>query len=190
MKILVINGNPNDKSLCNEMAFQYAEGAKSAGHEAELINLYELEFDLILHNGYSVPQELEYDLKKVQELIKWCEHLVIVMPVWWLSTPALLKGFFDRVLLPGFAFKFNGAGRWEKLLSGRTARVIYTQSAPCLYTKLFYGDAFWKAISKGTLGFCGFHPVKRTCFGMVADAKSEKRQKWLDKVYALGKSGK
>ncbi len=188
MKILVLNANPNDTSFCNELAVQYSEGAKAGGHETELVNLYDLNFDPILHKGYSQPQELEPDLVKQQELIKWCEHLVIVTPVWWINSPALLKGFFDRVLLPGYGFRFTGPGRWDKLLAGRSARVIYTQGAPCWYAALFYGDSFWKTISKGTLGFCGFHPIKRTCFGMVADVSEEKRKQWLDKVYSIGKN--
>ncbi len=190
MKILVLNGNPNNESFCNEISLKYVEGAKSSGHEVELVNLYDLKFDPVLHKGYSGPQELEPDLEKQQELIKWCEHLVVISPVWWVSSPALLKGYFDRVLLPGFGFKFNGPGKWERLLKGRSARVIYTQGAPCWYGKFFYNDAFWTAISKGTLGFCGFRPVKKTCFGMVAEAGDKKRKEWLEKIFETGKNEK
>lgn len=187
MKILILNGNPNNTSFCNEIAKQYYKGAKSSTHEVELVNLYDLNFDPILHKGYSETQELEPDIKRQQELIKWCDHLVIVTAVWWLSTPALLKGYFDRVLLPGYAFKFTGPGQWQKLLKGRSAHVIYTQGAPCWFTSLIYGDPFWKTINAGTLGFCGFDPVRRTCFGQISDVKQEKRQQWLKQVYDLGK---
>lgn len=45
--------------------------------------------------------ELEEDLVKAQELIRWADHLVFVYPIWWGTMPAVLKGFFDRVFLPG-----------------------------------------------------------------------------------------
>lgn len=44
--------------------------------------------------------ELEEDLVKAQELIRWADHLVFVYPIWWGTMPAVLKGFFDRVFLP------------------------------------------------------------------------------------------
>ncbi len=53
----------------------------------------------------------------------------------------LLKGLLDRILLPGFAFRYHRANPfWDKLLSGRSADVIVTMDTPPWYLRLLYGD--------------------------------------------------
>jgi len=188
-KILILNAHPSEKSFCNGLANKYYEGAKEAGHDVKMVNIKDLNFDLILHGGFAEITELEPDLIKQQENIKWCEHLVIITPLWWGGLPANLKGFIDRTLLPNFAFKYKQNGSWDKLLTGRTARVIYTQGAPFWYSLIASGDPFWNMLKKGTLEFCGFKPVKRTTFDLIQTSTPEKREKWLQKVYDLGLKG-
>lgn len=189
MKILILNANPREESFSDALAASYSKGAADSGHEVKFFNLRDLKFDPILHGGYHKPTELEDSLKDQQEAIKWCEHLVIITPMWWSGAPALLKGYIDRVLLPGFAFKFKEGGTWDRLLAGKSARVIYTQDSPLVYSFLVIGDAFWNALKKGILEFSGFKPVKRTVFSRVSMVKPEKRQEWIDNLYLLGKKG-
>lgn len=159
MKILVLVGHPDNECLNVELGNAYAEGARKAGAEVRRVNLADLHFDPILHKGYKVVQELEPDLKKLQEDIRWCNHFVIFYPSWWSTMPALLKGLFDRMWLPGFAYRFKqegfGAGYlWEKLLKGRTARVFVTSDSPALIARLMFGDNT-NEIRQGILGFAG-----------------------------------
>jgi NAD(P)H dehydrogenase (quinone) len=190
-KILVIDAHPDPESFTNCVAEEYYLSAKDGKHEVEIIKVRDLKFDLILHHGYRTPQKMELDLKKAQELITWCEHLVIATPMWWYSVPALFKGFIDRVLMVGFAFKFNPeTHKLERLLKGRTARVIYTQGSPKWVTNILFFDSFWKQIKYGVLGFCGLSPVKRTYLAKMGNIKDLlKRQKFLQKVKELGKKG-
>ena len=191
MKILILDAHPDPESLCASLAKKYFEGTKLTAHEAEIVHLRDLEFSPILSFGYRKRNELEQSLIRQQELITWCNHFVLVTPVWWMGTPALLKGYFDRILLPKFAFKYHKKDPfWDRLLSGRSARVIYTQDAPQLYQLVARWDCFWKSINHGTLGFCGFKPVRRTVFSQVKNANEKKRQSWLQKVYTLGQLGK
>lgn len=191
-KILVIDAHPDPNSFSNCIAEEYYLSAKDGKHEVELLKVRDLKFDLILHHGYNAEQKLEKDLQKAQELITWCEHLVIVSPVWWFSTPALFKGFVDRVLLPNYAFRFaKDTHKLEKLLKGRSARVIYTQGSPKFIFKIFCPDPFWRQIKCGILEFCGITPVKRIYLAKMAGAKDIlRRQKFLEKVKRLGKKGK
>lgn len=189
-KILILNAHPYAESFGNSLAQKYYQGSIDSGFDVKITNLRELNFDPILHGGYSVITELEDDLKEQQELIKWCNHLVIVTPLWWAGMPALLKGFIDRTLLPGFAFKYSETSPMpKKLLEGRSATVIYTQGAPFLYSLLVLRDSFWNSLKGGVLKFCGFNPVKRMVFDSISSSTAEKRDEWLNKIYEKGKQG-
>ncbi|VFS89098.1 oxidoreductase [Pseudomonas aeruginosa] len=96
------------------------------------LKLGELAFDPILHEGYEQSQVLEPDLLEAQRQIHWAEHLVFVYPVWWGGLPALLQGFFDRALQPGFAFRYRGTQDkdWEQLLGGRSADLLVCHDQP------------------------------------------------------------
>jgi putative NADPH-quinone reductase len=187
-KIVIINGHPKKGSFCNVLCDTYKAAANASGNEVVLINLYELKFNLDLQNGFSSPEELEPDIIFAQEKIKWAQHIVIVHPVWWGSVPALLKGFFDRTLLPGFAFKYReNSVMWDKLLAGKTARIIYTSDTPIWIYKYFFMAPSVNQVKNRVLEFCGVKPVKVTGIGPIRKSTSEFRQKWIEKVEILGK---
>ena len=131
-RILLIVGSPKRKSFCHLLAECYAQGARAADHVVRELKLGELAFDPILHEGYEQSQVLEPDLLEAQRQIHWAEHLVFVYPVWWGGLPALLQGFFDRVLQPGFAFRYRGTQDkdWEQLLGGRSADLLVCHDQP------------------------------------------------------------
>jgi putative NADPH-quinone reductase len=186
-KVLLILGHPDRDTFCGALAESYKKGALRAGAEIEEIAIADLGFDPVLHRGYKEIQELEPDLVRAQELIKWAEHLVFVYPTWWATMPALLKGFLDRTLLPGFAFKYReNSPFWDKFLTGRSARLVITMDAPAWYNFLFYGNAGQKAMKRATLEFCGIKPVKVTTVGSVKSLKSGQIENWLGKIEKLG----
>jgi len=194
-KILILNAHPRQDSLCNALACEYRRGAEEAGHEVHFVTLRNLKFDPILRQKHGEEmQGMEESLQTQQKLIKWCEHLVIVTPLWFMGMPALLKGYFDRILTPKFAFDYRDNAHIPvplRLLKHRSARVIYTQGAPRYITALLAFDAFWKALKYGVLMFCGFGPIRRTIFAGVANIKRRPVfEAWLKKVYQLGKAGK
>lgn len=188
-KVLIILGHPNKETFCGGLAESYKKGALKSGAEVKEILISDLRFDPVLHHGYKKIQQLEPDLVEVQELIKWAEHLVFVYPTWWATMPALLKGFIDRVFLPGFAFKYReNSAFWDKYLTGKSARIIVTMDAPAWYNFLAYGNAGQKAMKRGTLQFCGINPVKVTTIGSVKGMKKEQLTNWLTKTEKLGES--
>lgn len=188
-KVLIILGHPNKESFCGSLAQAYKQGALEAKAEVKEIFVSDLRFDPVLHMGYKQTQELEEDLIRSQELIKWAEHIVFVYPTWWGTMPALLKGFIDRVFLPGFAFKYReDSPFWDKYLTGKSARLVVTMDAPVWYNKFVYGSAGHKAMKKTTLQFCGIKPVKVTTIGSVKQSKSETLKNWIEKVKHCGQS--
>lgn len=188
MKILVINGHPNPESFNHALADAFINGASIDGkNEVRYLQLSNMEFNPNLSFGYSKRVELETDLLEVQEWVKWCEHLVIIHPIWWGGLPAQLKGLFDRAFLPGFAFKYREKGvLWDKLLAGRTAEILYTIDQPIWYYKLINGAPGLKQLKKMILSFCGFKVKRVTGFANVRFSTPDKRAKWLERASQLG----
>ena len=102
---------------------------------------------------------------------------------------SLLKGFIDRVFLPGFAFKYRqGSPWWDKYLTRRSAHVIATMDTPPWYFRLVYKDAGINQIKRTILQYCGISPVKVTRIGRVKDAAETRKQAWLAKARKFGRS--
>lgn len=195
-KIFILLGHPDNTelSICRNIADSYEKGARESGFEVKRMNLCEMKFDPILHQGYRARQVLEPDLLTFQENIKWADHFVIVHPIWWMSMPALLKGMFDRVWLPGFAYNFKKNANGTKIgitrhLKGKSARIITTGSSHPFISFILYGD-IWLNLRRAILRFAGFGPISQTRFGQVEGLGEQKKSKILNKVYKLGQRGK
>lgn len=183
-KILIILGHSYKKGLCGSLADEYEKGTRESGAVIRRINLGDLKFDPILHEGYRIIQKLEPDLVKAQKDIKWADKIVFVYPVWWMSMPALLKGFFDRTLLPSFAFHFESAISWKKLLKGKSAELLITMDAAKIFYR-FMGSISEK-VMKNTLNFCGIKTKRITIFDLVENVSEKRKNKFLKTAYKLG----
>ena len=187
MRTLIILGHPDKKSLCAAIADNYEKGAREKYGQVERINLHELNFNTNLKQGYKVVQTLEPDLIEAQRLLKWANHIVIIYPVWWGSVPALLKGFLDRTLLPGFAFKIReNSNGWDRLLSGKSARLFVTSDAPSWWLYLNYFHPAVNMMKKVVLEFCGVTPVTVMSFDSIKDASEKKIENILYKSFRAG----
>lgn len=190
-KILIINGHPDKESFNFGLSEAYKKGARKSNAEIKEINIRDLNFNPNLQYGYRQRTELEPDLLDAQDKLKWSDHLVWIYPVWWSSVPAVMKGFLDRVLLPGFAFNKRENSLWcDKCLTGKTARIICTLDQPAWYYRLIYGNPSHNAMKKGTLNFIGVKKVRITTIGPIRLSEEEFRIKWLKKVEKLGQMNK
>lgn len=187
MRTLIILGHPDKKSLCSAIADNYEKGAREKGGEVMRINLGDISFNPNLRNGYRVIQNLEQDLVEAQAQIKWANHIVFIFPVWWGSVPAILKGFLDRAFLPGFAFKYReNSSNWDKLLSGKSGRLIVTSDAPVWWLYLTYFHPAVNMMKKAVLEFCGVSPVEVMSFGSIKDASDKRIEGILYKAFRAG----
>jgi len=185
-RVLVLAANPKKDSFVNYLAEVYARSA-GENHEVQLLKISDMEFNLDLSDGYENARFMEAPLTSFQSALSWCEHLVIFTPIWWGSVPAKLKGLIDRTLLPGFAFQYKKGNLIpQKLLKGKTARIVMTMDTPPWYYFLIQGAPAIKELKTATLKFVGFNSVKSKMFGPVISSTKESRSKWVNGVSKLG----
>lgn len=187
-RILVLSGHPDQGSFCAALARAYVEGARASGAEVRELRLGELEFDPVRRAGFAAAPALEPDLVAAQAAIRWADHLVWAYPIWWGLPPALVKGFIERVFVPGFAFRYREHSPYtDALLKGRSARLLVTMDAPPWYYRWFTGAPAHRAMGRATLRFCGVSPVRISEFGPVKGSTDAKRAGWLRAVGQLGR---
>ncbi|WP_440772054.1 NAD(P)H-dependent oxidoreductase [Natronorubrum sp. DTA28] len=191
MNVLCILGHPRPESFCGALADAYCEGAEAAGVDVRALAVDDLAFDPDVHAESPTDQYLEDDLRAAQRLIGWADHLAFVYPNWWGTMPARLKGFFDRVFEPGFAFaeyeEGAGAGHVE-LLDDKTAELIVTMDMPPWVYRWIYRQPGTNAVKRATLGYAGVRTTRVTELGPVESSTLEERKGWLHRVREHGRS--
>lgn len=189
-KILLILGHPSENSFCNALLEAYKTGAESKGTICKTIYISRLDFNVNLPGGYKTGEttQLEKDLATAQQLILWADHVVMAYPNWWDFMPAIAKGFIDRIFLPGFAFKNHpGKNFPEKLLKGRSIRLLVTMDTPKWWYYLIYRASQYQILKDIVFGYVGFYPVRFSTFGFIRKSTDRLRRDWLVKVERLGK---
>ncbi|GLQ35138.1 NAD(P)H dehydrogenase (quinone) [Amylibacter marinus] len=191
-RIFVLNGHPATNSVSASLAAAYVSSAQEAGHEVRVTHISEISFDSDFgFGGYQEHKPLEPCLKQFQNDLEWCEHFVMMTPMWWGGLPAKLKGLFDRTLLPGWAFDTRRIKRGmpTPLLTDRTARVFVTSDTPEIFFRLLYHRALFRQIKGQILGFIGIKPTKVTHFSPTTGAQADKIDQWVKVVKGLGSLG-
>lgn len=107
-------------------------------------------------------------------------------PLWWGSVPALLKGFFDRTLARGWAYRYSPRGIPQALLEGRRARILMTADSPGWYLRLLQGNPTERQLVRSTFRYCGFRPVDFVRYGPVHGSDAGRRGLWLDDAQRRG----
>jgi NAD(P)H dehydrogenase (quinone) len=188
-KILIINGHPNKDSFNAALCGSYLKGATEAGAEIRQINVTDMPLESYLRYDHFSGIEVGQEIKNAQTDLTWAEHLVFFHPTWWGGMPAILKCFFDMVFSAGFAFKYRSNSPLPlKLLKGKTARLIITMDTPVFIYRYFFCAPGVNQIKSRILAFCGISPTKVTYIGPIRSTTPEQRQKYLNKVYLLGKN--
>lgn len=184
-QILVIDAHPGSDSLCSALAAAYSAGATGMGAEVERIDLRDLEFDPVLHEGYKQEQTWEPDLKRAWQAIEGAAHICFVYPTWWGGHPALMQGFIERVFLPGKVMDYHEDGTWDRLLSGRTADLITTMDSPPWYYRWINRNCGLRRVKQTIMEFTGIK-TRAHAFGSVIKSELSGREKWLQAVEKIG----
>lgn len=151
MRVLVLFAHPVPESYGAALHAAVIEELTRAGHEVDDCDLYGEGFDPVLsmaeRRGYHDLATNTLPVASHVERLKRAEALVVVTPVWNFGWPAMLKGYFDRVFLPGVSFALTdgkvsgaltnirrlmfvttyGGDRWRAMLVGDPPRRIATR---------------------------------------------------------------
>jgi putative NADPH-quinone reductase len=186
-KIAILNGHPDDASrgLCHALAEAYAAGAVGR-HEVRRLDVGALTFDLLKSQGQFLNEPATGDMAAAQELLRWADHLVVIFPLWLGDMPARLKGFFEQVLRPGFAYTLRPNGFPVMHLKGRSARIVVTMGMPAFVYRWYFFAHGLKNLKRNILAFVGYRPVRTTIVGSLGARSRQSIERQLEEIKALG----
>ncbi|WP_181347364.1 NAD(P)H oxidoreductase [Thalassobacillus sp. CUG 92003] len=185
MKVLTVVTHPREDSLTFKVADHFVKGLRDAGHETEVLDLYQSGFNPVLweedepewsaeHQTYSAEVEME------MERMKRHDALAFVFPLWWWSMPAMLKGYIDRVWNWGFAY---GPGKLdhEKVLW------LSLAGAPIeRFEKRQYDEMMSRYFNVGLANYCGIQHSQFELLYETISVQPGYMEAWLTRAYNLG----
>jgi len=187
MNISVILAHPHPGSFNHAIADTAIATLRESGHRVVLHDLYEERFDPLLPYE-EIPRDapLPPDIALHCHEIARADGIVIVHPDWWGMPPAILKGWIDRVLRPGVAYRFaetdSGEGIPDGLLRAKAVLVFNTANTPAVREREVFGDPLERLWKDCIFSFCGVPVFRRRMFGVIVSSTEELRQAWLSEV--------
>lgn len=144
MRVLVVHAHPVETSFSRSLFTAVVEVLGAGGHTVDGLNLYEENFDAVLSRaeriGYEdVPANITPEIEVYVERLRAADAIVFVHPVWNYGYPAILKGYFDRVFLPGVSFVLENGAVKPNLTNIKKAAFVTTYGGDRWRTRLM-GD--------------------------------------------------
>lgn len=184
--VTLLTAHPAEDSFNSALALAWRRGAEAAGATVRTFDVTKLQFDPVLRGAYREPMRDEPDLAEVRRAVEASAHVTWAFPTWWVGLPAAMKALVDRLLVPGWAFRFEGKALPTGLMAGKGTRYVTTMDSPGLWYRLGHHDALAGGFGRGTLAFCGFRPVQRTVVYSARKLGEPQRAKWLARVEQEG----
>lgn len=188
MRALVVAAHPRADSYTKAVLTAAVAGCERAGHEVTVLDLYELGFRATMsreeRRAYETDEPLVEDMTRAHAaLVQASEMLVFVYPTWWSGLPAILKGWLERVLVGGVAFRLVDGRVQPALTHVRHLVGISTYGSPWTFVKLLQ-DGGRRTILRALRMSCGRRRVTTTWLGLYSVDTSglEERAAFLDRV--------
>lgn len=185
-RALTLRAHPRKDSFNSALADAWSTGVQEAGADVHVIDVHDLQFDPALIGAHRREVPLEPDLQQLQAEIAAAAHVTVAYPVWWGSVPAILKGLFDRVLQPGWAYAVGEGIFPDKGLTGRSGRLLVTMDTPGWYDGLVYGGSARRQVRNATFHFVGIKPTKVRTFDAIEKSTPVSRAKMLKQARVDG----
>jgi putative NADPH-quinone reductase len=187
MKVFAILAHPHPGSFNHAIAEAVVSALKKNRHKVWFHDLYAERFDPVLPYE-EIPKDAPLDPIVAQHCreIAEADGIVIVHPDWWGQPPAILKGWVDRVLRPGVAYRFlegdSGEGIPVGLLKAKVALVFNTANTPRERELDVFGDPLENLWKNCIFTFCGVPEFHRRMFTVVVTSTPKERAGWLGEV--------
>lgn len=185
MKHLIILTHPSPNSLNALFKQTLADHLFEQGHEVEIRDLYEINFNPVLSPEDMTGQrrgEVSPDVKSEQEWILWADNLIVIHPIWWTGAPALFKGYIERVFSYGFAYRYD-QGVQKGLLAGKQLVIINTHGKSHQeYEAMGMNTALSLTSDTGIYTYCGFEVRKHFFFDKADKASPETIEEWKSQI--------
>jgi len=184
MKTLIFTAQPSSTGFVHTIASQYAGTKNNTETTAEIVNLYDEQYQLPFLDFENMRDiEMPENAKKLQKKITEAEELVFIFPLWWGSMPAILKNFFDTVFSAGFAFTYEN-GRPKGFLTDKKAKVIVTFDAPSWFY-WFASFPIKKLLQNNIFGFCGIKTTDFLTFGSIGKKSEAEKNDIIKEITTL-----
>jgi putative NADPH-quinone reductase len=179
-KITIIQGHPDSsrRHLCHALADAYADAATQAGHSVSRVEIAGIEFPLLRTQEEFNSGTLPVSLKSAVDAIVAADHIVLVLPLWLGTMPALVKAFLEQSMRPGVAFSYEKYGA-KKLPTGRFAHIVVTMGMPAWLYQTFFCSHGICGLRRSVFKFAGFWLVRTMMFGMIENASDATKSRWL-----------
>jgi NAD(P)H dehydrogenase (quinone) len=202
MNTLVVFAHHEAASFNAAMKDQAVAVLSARGHQVMVSDLYAMNFEplaqrsdftelsgtepmnyLMEQRNASAKNAFSEDIKAEMDKVRWAETIIFQCPIWWFSVPAILKGWFDRVLATGFSWDF-GKNYDQGLLRGKKALLSVTTggSGPMYESTGINGDIHQMLfpVHHGVLYFCGMTVLEPFIAYAAFQAGDEGRKKYLE----------
>lgn len=188
MKSTVILAHPWHGSYNKAICDTVIDSLTKSGKDATLIDLYKDGFIASLSEEelavYMKGKALDDNVLRYQQMLNNSDELILIFPIWWYGMPAILRGFFDKVMIDGFAFEPDSSGKLQgKLTNIKRVTLISTSEIPTWYLKYVTGDSIRKPFMSRTLKDLGITSSKWFNIGRVGSTTDEKRRDFLDMIH-------
>lgn len=211
MKVFIVHAHPEPLSFCSAMNAAAIDEFRRQGHEIVVSDLYDMGFNPVASaKDFGEPASPDYcvyaleqrhgvkngtiapDIRAELDKLLWCDLLVLNFPVFWFSTPAILKGWIDRIFVSGAVYggkRFYDRGG----MRGKQALVCATLGGQ---EHMFAPDgvhgpleAMLKHLLQGTLAYAGFD-VHQPFFGwhipyITDEARALILESWRDHIRSI-----
>jgi NAD(P)H dehydrogenase (quinone) len=181
MKISIILGHPHEGSFNHAIAATAKRVLEQSGYAVRFHDLYAEKFDPILpHEEIGGPVNDPLVQRHLDEIAE-ADGIIVVHPNWWAMPPAIMKGWIDRVMRQGVAYKFVDDAP-VGLLKADWALVFTTSNTPEEWEKKLFGDPLENLWTTCILKYCGAKNVERSNYASVIMSSAEERAAWLADV--------
>ena len=140
MKHLIVVSHPAERSFTMALANAYAAELDHLGQEQRTHDLYRMRFNPVLAANDKHPPAA--DIAQIQGDVRAADVLAVIYPLWWMSMPAIMKGYIDRVFARGFAYE-SESGVVRGLLCGKKCILVTLSGAPL---PVLVGSGRWNAV--------------------------------------------